>query len=171
MRQRATAKRFWERKMKKTRRGGGRGGKKIKNRQKRKRIKPDWECLPRVVLVTLNYKWSLTFQAKAHSHNKIPMMHFHWQTTPLSLGLNFTTNLCPLLFFSSITFSVFSVPRVKDFTNFALLCSSYLQHWSLCSCIALTNKLSWPDSSSAIIAVWLQKMIKLTCWTENHNRG
>lgn len=63
--------------------------------EKRKRIKPDWECLPGVVLVTLNYKWSLTFRAKAHNHNIIPMMHFQWQATPLPSGLALTTDLCP----------------------------------------------------------------------------
>lgn len=36
----------------KKRSGGG------KNRRNKKRVKPDWECLPRVVRVTLNYKWS-----------------------------------------------------------------------------------------------------------------
>lgn len=68
-----------------------------KNSGRRKSIKPDWECLPRVVLVTLNYKCSLTFPAKTHNHNIIPMMHFHWQATLLFPGLALTTNLCPLL--------------------------------------------------------------------------
>lgn len=80
----------------------GRREERRKNRRKRKRVKPDWECLPRVVLVTLNYKWSLTFQAKTHNHNIIPMMHFHWQATLLSPGLALATNLCLLLSFSSI---------------------------------------------------------------------
>lgn len=60
-----------------------------------------------MVLVTLNYKWSLTFQAKTHNHNIIPMMHFYWQATPLSPGLSLSTNLCPLLSFSSIQLSPF----------------------------------------------------------------
>lgn len=67
-----------------------------KNRRNGKRAKPDWECLPRVVLVTLNYKWSLTFQAKRHNHNIIPMMHFHWQASLQSLGLALAINLCLL---------------------------------------------------------------------------
>lgn len=89
-----------------------------KNWRNRKRVKPDWECLPRVVLVTLNYKWSLTFQAKTHNHNIIPMMHFHWQATLHSPGLALATNLCPLPSFSSAHLAIFLAPGVKDFANF-----------------------------------------------------
>lgn len=114
MRQRATARCFWGKKM---------GGKQEeewgrKNWRNRKRVKPDWECLPRVVLVTLNYKWSLTFQAKKHNHNIIPMMHFNWQATLHSLGLALATNLCALPSFSSVHLPIFLAPGVKDFANF-----------------------------------------------------
>lgn len=69
-----------------------------------------------MVLVTLNYKWSLTFRAKTHKHNVIPVMHFHWQATPLSPGLALATNLCPLLSFSSIPLHPsFQAPRSEGF--------------------------------------------------------
>lgn len=125
MRQRATVRRFWGRKKKRGKtRGGGGGRRGEKNRRKRKRVKPDWECLPRVVLVTLNYKWSLTFQAKTHNHNIIPMMHVHWQATPLSPGIALATNLCPLLSFSSSPLSLsFQSPEwriLQTLPSFAL---------------------------------------------------
>lgn len=127
--------RMWDNERQQGASGGRKWGKKEeewgrKNWRNRKRVKPDWECLPRVVLVTLNYKWSLTFQAKTHNHNIIPMMHFHWQATLHSLGLALATNLCPLPSFSSVHLPIFSAPGVKDFANFySVTVCSVSQSW------------------------------------------
>lgn len=58
---------------------GERGGAK---RQKNSRELNQIECLPQVVLVTRNYKWSFTFQVKIHNHSIKPTMPFQWPIHP-----------------------------------------------------------------------------------------
>lgn len=97
-------------------------------------------CLPRVALVTLNYKWSLTFQAKTHNYNIIPMMHCHWQATSPSPGFALPTNLCSVLSFPSIT----------------LPSSSQSLKWSILRTLpsfALSIFFAWPLSSNTV-SLW-----------------
>lgn len=90
-----------------------------------------------MALVTLNYKWSLTFQAKTHNYNIIPMMHCHWQATPPSPGFALPTNLCSVLSFPSIMLSP----------------SSQSLKWSILRTLpsfALSIFLAWPLSSNTV---------------------
>lgn len=174
MRRRVTVRCFWGRKKmrknkkRRRRRRRSRREKRQKNRRKRKRVKPDWECLPRVLLVTLNYKWSLTFQAKTHNHNIIPMMQFHWQATLLSPGLALATNLRPLLSFCSIpvalSFQSLEWGILQTLPSFALSIFLSLVSESLycvtVSCNLLRNSLFPPFSP-------LLQSLSPALWKEN----
>lgn len=88
-----------------------------KNRKNKKRVKPDWECLPRVVRVTLNYKWShFPSQNTQPQYNIQGAFPLAGQFTAPH-GLAIATNLCLLPSFFSVHLPIFSGPGVKDFAN------------------------------------------------------